>query len=148
MKKNDDPNYSAAWITGHTTHEGAPIALRIRPNANTPTNRKRYNRRVAVVHELAEVTQNGMPEAEYNEGLAAFDHEMHQCLEGDGDGLVVLVETLSGRRIYFSYVRPGIDVDARLDALKAKYPQHALRSKAAEDTEWEAYEHYHKLFPW
>ena len=148
MANKHTPTEIGAWVTTMAQHEGAPIALRVRPNANTPANRDLYSVRVAVVHELSNVTSNGLPEAEYNNQLAEFDDEVHRCLEGDGDGLVVLVETFSGRRIYFSYVRSDANVDGRLEKLKARFPQHTLRSKASDDGDWEAYEHYRKLFPW
>jgi hypothetical protein len=36
--------------------------------------------------------------------LAGFDHAVHGAIEQDGAGLVVLVETFSGKRNYYAYV--------------------------------------------
>lgn len=94
-------------------------------------------------------SHNGLPEPEYNKGLAEFDHAVHQCIDNGGDALVVLVETFAKRRIYFSYVRPDSNVETRLAALANKYPQHAIEvGPLRSDPDWEAYGHYRKTFPW
>ncbi|MGC4031895.1 MAG: DUF695 domain-containing protein [Tepidisphaeraceae bacterium] len=145
---NTPESDSLEWVTTLTEHEGAPLALRVRPHANTPENRKQYGLRIAVVHELAEVRTDGLPTPKYNDSLSAFDHELHQCVEDGGEGLVVIVETLGGQRVYFSYAQSDAKIDIKLNKLAEKYPQHTLKIVARPDNKWEAYEHYRALFRW
>jgi hypothetical protein len=79
-------------------YEGQPLALRVRPAADSAANRARYPRVALISHALSDVTSNGLPEANYNDLLADFDQDVHSFVERGGDGLVVLVETFSGKR--------------------------------------------------
>ncbi len=92
MPKGSD-KIDAPWLTAMAEHEGLPLALRVRPGADTPANRAKFATLVLASHELAEVTSNGLPVATYNDALADFDHAVHGAIEQGGVGLAVLVET-------------------------------------------------------
>src|SRR3954447_13912543 len=96
------------WLTAMVEYEGQPLALRVRPAADTPANRARFPHLAVVSHELSVVTATGLSEADYHESPADFDHDVHTYLEGNGDGIVVLVETLSGKRNYWAHVRDNL----------------------------------------
>ena len=138
----------APWLTALVEYEGYPMALRVRPGADTGSNRKKFSRSVRITHELACVKSNGLPEDDYNHALAKFDLAVLQMIEARGDGLVVLVETFSGRRIYYAYVDSTSTFKERFTKLTEKYPQHHLTVSNCIDTEWKTYKVYHDLFPW
>ena len=136
------------WLSATTHYEGQPMALRVRPAVDSDENRARYPHVALVSHELAEVTDNGLPEANYNESLAEFDQDVHRFVERDADGLMVLVETFCGKRNYYAYVADDARVEARVEELKAKYPQHSLSARGGEDAEWALYSEYRERFGW
>jgi len=142
------PAESAPWIGSLVQHEGFPMALRVRPKADSPANRKAFTRSLVVTHELANVKPNGLPEDEYNHSLAAFDRAVHRFIEGEQRGLVVIVETYAGKRIYYCYVDATATFKDRYAKLKAEYPVHKLTIGHCEEPTWETYELYRKLFPW
>jgi hypothetical protein len=138
----------APWLTAMAEYEGLPLALRVRPNADSPTNRAQFAKLVLVSQELAEVTSNGLPVAKYNDSLAEFDHAVHTAIEQEGAGLVVLVETFSGKRNYYAYVADDAVVKQRVRAIQEKYPQHQLEVRGGSDPEWALYNDYRQRFPW
>jgi hypothetical protein len=142
-KRDLDP-----WLTNLVEHEGFPLALRVRPNIDTADNRSAFSRLLLVTHELAQVRSNGLPESRYNHLLSDFDQDMFQFLEGEGDGIVALVETFAGKRTYYAYIDVRATFRARLADLTAKYPQHVLNVGYREEPNWETYELYRKLYPW
>jgi hypothetical protein len=139
---------NAPWVTAMAEHEGFPLALRVRPAADSPANRARYPRVALVSHALSDVTENGLPEAAYNDELADFDQDLHTCIERGGDGLVALVETFAGKRNYYAYVADDARLKVRVDELRAKYPQHSLSVRGGADPEWKVFNDYRRRFPW
>lgn len=138
----------APWLTAMAEYEGLPLALRVRPNADTPANRTKFPKLLLASHELTEVTSNGLPVAKYNGSLADFDHGMIGAIEQDGAGLVVLVETFSGKRNYYAYVTDESLGKQRAKSFQEKYPQHSLEFRGGADLEWALYNDYRKRFPW
>ena len=138
----------APWLTTMAEYEGLPIALRVRPSADTPTNRGKFPKLLLASQELAEVTSNGLPVADYNDSLADLDHAVHGAIEQDGAGLVVLVETFSGKRNYYAYVADDSLVKRRVKVLQEKYPQHTLGLHGGPDPEWALYNDYRQRFAW
>lgn len=136
------------WVTAKVEYEGLPLALRVRPAADSPANRARFPRLALVSHALANVTSNGLPEASYNDLLANFDQDVHTFVEREGDGLVVLVETFSGKRNYYAYVADDARLKTRVDELRAKYPQHSLNVRGGADAEWGLFNDYRRRYPW
>jgi hypothetical protein len=94
------------------------------------------------------VKSNGLPESEYNQSLAEFDHAVHEFIESEGSGLVVLVETFAGKRTYYTYVGAAATFKSRFEKLKETYPRNVIHVEYREDPLWETYELYRKLFPW
>ena len=83
----------APWLTALVTYEGLPLALRVRPAANTAANRAAFPTLAIVTHDLAEVKSNGLPADTYNHSLFQFDMDLQAAIEGTDEGLVVLVES-------------------------------------------------------
>jgi hypothetical protein len=146
VKKRRDP--TPAWLTAMAQYEGFPLALRVRPAADTAANRKRFPHLATVTHQLKHVKRNGLPKAKYNQSLAEFDHDMHAFVERDGDGLVVLVETFAGKRSYYAYTADEARLRSRISDLRELYPQHVLDITDREDAGWRFYKRYRKQFPW
>lgn len=145
---NSHSETDAPWLTAMAEYEGLPLALRVRPNADTSANRKKFPKLMLASHELAEVTSNGLPVAEYNDSLADFDHGMIEAIEQGGAGLVVLVETFSGKRNYYAYVADESLAKQRTKSFQGKYPQHSLEVRGGSDPQWALYNDYRKRFPW
>jgi len=61
------------WLGSTQRYEGLPLALRVRPLADSPEHRARWPHFAAVTHVLAQVRGDGLPEPAYNETLDAFD---------------------------------------------------------------------------
>ena len=91
-----------SWLTAMTRYEGFPLALRVRPKADTSSNRATLTSLGAVAHQLAQVRDDGLPQDEYNSALEDFDLALQAAIAGEGAGLVVLVETFAGRRNYYA----------------------------------------------
>ena len=139
---------SAPWLTWMAEYEGFPLALRVRPEADSAANRAKFTHLARITHHLAEVKRNGLPKDAYNESLAGFDHDVHVLAERDGDGLVVLVETFAGKRIYYTFVADEARLRSRFDELCAKYPNHTLGVEVGPAANWKFYSGYRKQFPW
>jgi hypothetical protein len=138
----------APWLGSMVQHEGFPLALRVRPQADSPANRRALPHLVALTHHLAHIRPDGLPEPSYNDDLASFDGDVIECLERYGAGLVVLVETFAGRRTYYAYAK---DVDLGASALAelgGKHPGHHLTESHEAGDGWGLFARYRALFPW
>lgn len=131
-----------------TRYEGFPLALRVRPNADTSANRAALMSLGVVTHQLPQVRDNGLPESEYNNSLEDFDLALQAAMEGEGAGLVVLIETFAGKRNYYGYVNDCESLRTRVDSLRQEFPQHGLTVKCRADSGWRFYERYRNDFPW
>jgi hypothetical protein len=138
----------ATWLTKMAEHEGRPLALRVRPDADSAANCGRYPQVASVSHELPIVSANGLPEPNYNDSLAEFDHDLHATIERDGEGLVVVVETFSGKRNYFAYITDVARLRARVEQFQLLHPQSPLNMRSGPDPEWKWYNSYRQRFPW
>jgi len=139
---------SAPWLTALVTYKGLPLALRVRPAADTVANRAAFPTLTIVTHELAQVKSNGLPADTYNHSLMQFDLDLQAAIEGSDEGLVVLVETFSGNRNYYAYVANEDRMQARIDEIRGKYSEHTLVVTDRADPEWKFYGNYRKEFPW
>ena len=138
----------AQWLGSTVQHEGFPLALRVRPDADSPANQKALPHLVALTHHLDEVRADGLPEAAYNEGLALFDGGAIECFERYGMGLVVIVETFAGRRTYYAYAR-DVALGAKVLAeLNENYPSHRLTESHEANDRWGLFARYREMFPW
>jgi len=130
------------------SHEGFPLAMRVRPHVDQPAENARFPHLAILTQKLTAVRDNGLPEPDYNETLADFDHAVHQTLEKGGDGLVLIIETFGGNRTYYACVA-DVDVQARwLNSLSAKFPEHELTASSKRDGAWRFYRRYREDFKW
>ena len=143
-----DEGPDGPWLTAMTRYEGFPLALRVRPNADTAANRAALTNLGVVTHQLARVRDNGLPESEYNDSLEDFDLALQAAMEGDGAGLVVLVETFAGKRNYYAYASDCEAFHGRVEPLRQEFQQHELLVECRTDTGWRFYDRYRKDFPW
>jgi hypothetical protein len=133
-----------AWLTASTEYEGVPMMLRVRPGADAPALKPTKGDLVTVTHHLQRCRPNGLPEPDYNDGLASFDHELIAALEAEG-GLCVVVETLAGRRSYYAYTKTTDDTLAKLRKLCASSGA-SCEVKSRRDADWTLYETYRQQF--
>jgi hypothetical protein len=136
------------WLTGMTRYEGYPLALRVRPSADSAANRAAFPHLGVVTHQLANVRDNGLPETEYNASLEDFDVALQFAIKGEGAGLVVLIETFAGKRTYYAYVSDEKTFRVRVGALSRLFEHHRLTVECRPDAAWRFYERYRKDFPW
>jgi hypothetical protein len=130
------------------SYEGQPMALRVRPDADTAENRALYPRLAVVTHRLAEVRSDGLPESNYNDGLPTFELAVIEALEADGAGLVVLVETFVGERSYYAYVVAASHAESAFRSLSERFSEHDLAISGRSDREWGLLDEYRRRFPW
>jgi hypothetical protein len=143
LMNNDD-----SWLGATVTYEGAPMALRVRPNVDTIHNRERFSQLVEVTHELAQVRPDGLPTPDYNESLAEFDAQIIEVLEKQGLGITVLVETYNGQRSYYAYVASVAHAKQAFEIVSGHFPQHTLALHSGADSEWGLYAEYRERFRW
>ncbi len=137
-----------AWLGATVTYEGFPLALRVRPRADSPARRKSFPYLAIVTHRLAKVRRDGLPEPAYNLGLADLDHCIIQMLGRRGRGVTVLVETFGGERTYYAYTRSLAMASAAFDAIRVMHPEHKLSLRGRVDSRWGFLQRYRKDFPW
>ena len=138
----------AEWLGTTVQYEGLPLALRVRPTADTPERRTCLRYLGAVTHQLARVRSNGLPEPEYNAGLADLDHSVITALESEGGGLTVLIETLAGKRTYYGYVMSEEHARRAMSMVQIRFPDENLSLEVRADSDWGLYAEYRRLFPW
>lgn len=131
----DTPRKEKTWYTGEVQHEGFPLHLRFPEKPDFNTLQKSFPKLLTVTHSLAKVKSSGVPEADYNDSLAEFDHELVTAFE-PASGTTVLVETFGGRRNYYIYVSADAPVEAIKQRFATKYPQHKLDWKLRDDAHW------------
>ena len=73
------------------------------------------------------MSSDGLPDKEYNEGLADFDDDIISFAENNNFGLIVLVETFSGNRSYYMYVIDDFSLSAFGDYIDKQYPDQQVK---------------------
>ena len=136
------------WLVATVKYEGYPLALRVRPHADTVEHRSRLPFVAAVTHHLALTRADGMPEPDYNDSLAVLDHAVIGTLEASGSGLTVLVETLAGKRTYYAYVEAESHAQAAVARLCSSFPGERITLVVRRDVAWDLYGEYKRRFPW
>jgi hypothetical protein len=132
----------AKWVTAEKLHEGFPLLLRRPATLDIVSLRSRFPKLAFATHALTKVTSNGLPEKDYNGGLAELDHELLTAFDAGPLGVPVLVETYAGERCYYFYVAANVDVSAVISAIALRYPQERLSSSTRPDTSWQFIEKY------
>ena len=138
------PNY----VVTTTEYEGFPLAIRACPLESDDPIWELNPHLAFLEHELAQVRSNGLPEGEYNRGLDAFDHEVHQAFERDSIGLVMIVETFGGKRCYYACTRSIDDAVATLEDLAKRHAEHKLKIGTKPDRSHSFYRRYREDFKW
>jgi len=126
------------WLSSQSTYEGFPIYFR-RPDirfAEYSSLCADFPLRLTVTHFLAQVKDNGLPEADYNASLADFDHALIGLLRDSGAAIVTLVETFAGKRTYYLYLRQGVEPEAALRHVLDNFPRERVEWSTKQDPEW------------
>lgn len=124
------------WYSGELRYEGCPLHLRFPEKPDFDALQKKYPKILIVTHTLAKVKPSGVPEADYNELLADFDHDLITAFEESSSGMTVLVETFGGRRKYYIYVASDAPVEDTRARFRTDYPQHQLDWDLRDDKSW------------
>ena len=109
------------WSTSEIEFEGLPLLLRSPGHANVWRYKDSLTKLVAIEHLLDRVNSNGLPEKKYNSTLSDFDHYMCSLFDKSKDGIIFLIETFSGKRIYYYYTLPDFNIDPLLEKVKLKF---------------------------
>jgi hypothetical protein len=121
------------WLTAEKLHEGFPLLLRRQATLDIVSLRSRFAKLAWATHALTKVTSNGLPEKNYNGGLAELDHELLTAFDAGPMGVPALVETYAGERCYYFYVAANVDVSGVISAIALRYPQERLSSSTRPD---------------
>jgi hypothetical protein len=90
-----------SWISTEKTYAGFPLVLRRPTNIDVETLRPMFPALAVVTHEFTKRKPDGLPEPNYNDGLAKMDHELITAFDIDRMGVPALVETFGGKRHYY-----------------------------------------------
>ena len=123
-------------------YEGFPLFLRYPTDVDVESLRPAFPSLAIVTHEFTKRLPNGLPEADYNHGLAAMDQELTAAFAVDRMGLPVLIETFGGKRHYYFYVAEGADVPAVVSALARRYLEERISWSVRPDPKWGFLESY------
>ena len=135
-----------SWITTEKTYEGFPLFLRRPANLDVEALRPTFPTLAVVTHEFTKRKPNGLPESDYNDGLAKMDHELVTAFDVDRMGVPALVETFGGKRNYYFYVTADADVPAVIAAVANRYPEERLTWLVRSDPKWGFIENYARDF--
>lgn len=130
-----------AWYTCMRDYCGQPLAVRMRPPSAVEATRAQYTYLFVATIELATVMGNGLPDADYNEGLINVDLDIVRQVEANGT--VVVVETFAGKRSYYAYVRAREAAEAVVKQsllTHGRAEQYCFRG--GDDREWKFYDGY------
>jgi Family of unknown function (DUF695) len=132
----------AKWLTAEKLREGFPLLLRRPATLDVASLRPRFPMLAFVTHTFTKVTSNGLPEGDYNHGIAELDHELLTAFDTEAIGVVVLVETYGGERCYYFYVMANADVAGVISAVGRRYPHERLSYSMRPDPSWQFIEGY------
>jgi hypothetical protein len=130
------------WVTAEKTYEGFPLFLRHPANLDVELLRPSFPTLAVVTHVFTKRKPNGLPDADYNDGLAEMDQELVTNFDVDRIGVPVLIETFGGKRNYYFYVATDADVPAVISAVARRYPDERLSWLVRPDPEWSFIEKY------
>jgi uncharacterized protein DUF695 len=133
-----------SWLTAEKTYEGAPLLLRRPADFDIASLRPGFPTLVVITHQFTRRMPNGLPDPDYNDGLAEMDHEVVTAFDADQMGVAALVETCAGKRTYYIYVTADADVSNALSAVARRYPDERLSWSFRSDPEWTFIQRYAK----
>jgi hypothetical protein len=131
-----------SWLTAEKTYQGFPLFLRRPADFDVDSLRPLYPTLAVVTHEFTKCKVNGLPEADYNQGLLQMDCELVAAFDVDRMGVPALIETFCGKRHYYFYVSSEADVPAAVSAIADHYPTEPLSWEIRPDPTWEFIERY------
>jgi len=135
-----------SWQIKKTTYEGLLLLLRWPTNIEEQHLRAMFPILVVLFHEFKQTSPNGLPDADYNDGLMAMDCEITEAFDSRNHGLPVLVETFAGKRRYYFYVTLDADVEATFSPLAKRHSNENLSWTTRKDADWNFILNYRKTY--
>ncbi len=136
MYENETEKNNPTWFSGNVMHKGFPLHLRFPDKPDFDTLQTKFPDLLIVTHHIAEVTSSGVPEATYNASLEELDHDLIHAFSKNHEGLTALIETFSGKRIYYMYISHEAQIDSIREHISNDYPQHQLEWESKNDPDW------------
>jgi hypothetical protein len=133
-----------SWLTAEKSYEGFPLFLRRPADFDVDSLRPNFPSLAIVTHKFTKRQPNGLPDLDYNHGLATMDHELIGAFDVDRMGVPALVETFGGERNYYFYVATGADVGSTISAITQRYPGEHLSWSVRPDPKWDFIQRYAK----
>ena len=131
-----------SWLTAEKIYEGFPLFLRRPADFDVDSLRPLFPTLAVVTHEFTKRKPNGLPEADYNNGLVDMDCELVGAFDVDHMGVPALVETFGGERNYYFYVAADTDVSTVISAVARRHPAERLSWTVRPDAGWTFLEKY------
>lgn len=132
----ENSSASQEWLMGQMDNEGFPLLLRRPKDLDYDLLKVTFPNLVVVQHQFAKTKSNGLPEDDYNIGLADFDDEVVNYFRNRKQGITVLVETFGGKRNYYMYAVADADFDKAKAHFKQSYPKHNISWTIKNDPDW------------
>jgi len=137
MNPSDSSSAETDWATLTQEYEGFPLYLRFPRLVENEAIQARFPVVLVLTHTFNFRQFGRASEPTYNDTLGEFNSAILTHFERDGLGLMVLVETFGGRRNYYFYVQPAVDLASVLQSLRARFPACALTGRRKEDPTWQ-----------
>jgi hypothetical protein len=128
------------WLTTEKTYEGFPLFLRRPTDLDVESLRPALPSLAVVTHEFTKRKPNGLPDPDYNHGLAEMDHVLVTAF--DRMGVPALIETFGGERKYYFYVAVDADVAGAISAVARRFPDERVSWTVRPDPEWSFLKRY------
>lgn len=130
------------WLSGEKTYDGFPLFLRRPAELDIASLLPVLPNLAIVTHKFTKRKPNGLPEDDYNHGLAKMDYALVTAFDVDRMGVPVLVETFGGERNYYFYVARDTNVDQIISTIASHYPAEQISWSARPDPQWTFIETY------
>jgi hypothetical protein len=124
------------WLLAEKVYEGFPLFLRRPADFDVESLRPSFPSLAIVTHKFAKRKPNGLPDDDYNHGLAEMDLSLVGAFAVERMGIIALVETFGGERNYYFYVVQNADVPGVISAIAHRYPNEQLSWSVRPDKEW------------
>jgi hypothetical protein len=132
------------WLNVDKTYEGFPLFLRRPADFDIEKLRPSFPSLVIVTHKFTKRKPNGLPDDDYNRGLASIDHELVCAFDVDRMGVPALIETFGGERNYYFYVSTDADVPETISRIAHRYSNEQLTWSVRPDSDWSFIKKYAK----
>jgi hypothetical protein len=130
------------WLIAEKTYEGFPLFLRRPDGLDVDLLRPALPNLAIVKHKFTKRKPNGLPDDDYNHGLAEMDHVLVSAFDVDQMGVPALVETFGGERNYYFYVASDADVTETISKIASRYPAEQISWSVRPDRDWAFIETY------